>query len=527
MAKKKAEKQKEIKGIRTPIVAVMGHVDHGKTTLLDSLRGAKVAESEAGGITQNTRAHQVVTKSGKKITFIDTPGHEAFSQMRSRGARVTDFVLLVVAADDGLQPQTIESIEFAHASKTPLVVAINKMDLGIKSLDKIKKQLSDHGVSIEEYGGDVMVFPISALKKDGLPELIEGIELLAEVGELSQHSNPHPDVVATAFVLESTLGKKLGAATLAILKSGNLSGRETAFTAKQVFRARAVLDEFFKPLASVSESDPFWITGLKEVMEAGEMVYFAKDEKTAKKLQEELFAEENQVTSAAVSLTEALDATQMLEQMFAPDVTTEGQEKKYLNVIIKASTRGTLEALNSELSKIESDQSKLRVLDSAIGEVSERDIMRAKAAKGIVLAFQSPVSRNIADIAKRERVIVRNYDVIYEMLDEVEAVLTGLIEPEIVEEEVARALVKQVFTLSDGTVVAGCEVSKGIMIRGYDVWVERKGEELVRGKISSLKHFKEEVKEVKKGIECGIIISPSPTDLQTGDFVVAYKVEKY
>jgi translation initiation factor IF-2 len=531
---KKPKTEKTKTEVRTPIVAVMGHVDHGKTTLLDSLRGAKVVDSEAGGITQNTRAHQVVTDKGHKITFIDTPGHEAFSLMRARGAEVTDYVLLVVAADDGLQPQTIESIKFAHETKTPIIVALNKMDLGLKSMDKVKKQLSDHDVLIEEYGGDVMLFPISALKKDGLKELVEGIELLAEINELK--SNPLPDekgVTAVAYTMESTVDKHIGAVALAILQAGKLTGREVAVTKNQIFRVRAYLDEFQKARQTVEESDPFWMTGLKSTIETGQLIYFTNNEKLAKDLQAKLFKAEPVVVAApepVVETTKEEDdsaAMDMLALMFSQrDDVQQGTGTKLLPVIVKSSTQGTLEALLAELRKLEDDEVKLQILESGVGDVTEREVERAKMAKGIVLSFQRPLGRKVLELAKRERVIVRNYEVIYEMLDEVSMAMSGLLEPEMVETEIARALVKQVFVLTNKEVVAGCEVTKGTIIRGYDVKVERKGKEIARGKISSLKHFKEEVKEAKKGFECGIVINPPFADLQTGDEIIPFKVER-
>jgi translation initiation factor IF-2 len=526
MAKKSTPAKTETKQTRTPIVAVMGHVDHGKTTLLDSLRGANVVDSEAGGITQNTRAHQITTPNGNKITFIDTPGHEAFSKMRARGAEVTDFVLLVVAADDGLQPQTIESIKFAQETETPIIVAINKIDLEVKSLDRIKKELSDYGVVIEEYGGDVLTFPISGLTKKGLPELIEGIELLAEIRGLVPNKLPNANVTAAAYVLESSVDRKLGPVALCLLQAGELHGRETTITSAETFRIRALLDEFQKPVAKTVESDPFWLTGLKSPLQTGEVIYFTNNEKQVKELQAELFKPAEEVEPQE-DLASAMTANDLLAQMFSQKADQdEGQAVKYLPVIIKTSTRGTLEAVMSELEKLNDDERQLKVLEASVGEITEKDVERAKVAKGIVLSFQVPPQKKVADIAKRERVLVRNYAIIYEMIEEIEIALDGMLEPLSVETEVARATIKQVFTLTNNTVIAGCEVTKGIVFRGYDVWVERKGKEIGRAKITLLRHFKDEVKEVKKGLECGIMLSPQIPDLQTGDEIVAFKVEK-
>ena len=524
MAKKKSTKKAKTARaeFRTPIVAVMGHVDHGKTTLLDSLRGASVVETEAGGITQNTRAHQIVTDSGNKITFIDTPGHEAFSQMRERGAEVTDIVLLIVAADDGLQPQTIESIKFAQETGTPIIVAINKVDLKVKTLDKVKSELANQDVSIEEYGGDVMAFEISALKKTGLKELVEGIELFAEVSELKSNKVQNENTTAEAYVLESQLDKKMGSVALCILKAGKLAGREAVVTSEHTFRTRALLDEFQKPVKEVHESDPFWITGLRKPLETGETIYFTENEKVAKELQRTIFRE-----TETEAVTSEVSTSDLIAQMFQQQTeASEGVEQKSLPVVVKSATQGTLEAVLNELDKLNTEDVKLNILEASVGAVSERDIERVKIAKGIILAFQLPINKKITDIARRERVLLRNYEIIYEMLEEVEAAMEGLLEPAEYEVEVARATVKQIFTLTDKSIIAGCEVTSGTMTRGYDAWVERGEEEVGRGKIANLRILKDEVKEVKKGFECGILISPTVEEIAEGDEIVAFKREK-
>lgn len=513
---------------RTPIVAVMGHVDHGKTSLLDALRGTNVTAKEAGGITQNTRAHQIETKSGHRITFIDTPGHEAFGAMRSRGAQVTDFVLLVVAADDGIQAQTKQSIEFAKASNTPIIVAINKVDISGVNTTKIKQQLSSFGVVIEEYGGESMCFEISATKKIGLDDLIEGIELLSQVNELKPHI-PKEGTLAEAFVLESNMDKRLGAVALCILKAGELKEKQIVVgKSLSPTKVRSYLDEFQANKDTVAESDPFWVTGLKQTITSGDRIYFMDDEKAAK-----AFAESLQTEAEEVVESDQKDVQKMfLEMLMQNQAETEGSGPKILNVIVKASSEGTLEAVKSELKKLDKEDTKVHVLEAATGEITEGDVKRAKLASGIVISFQLPVNSRIEKFAKQERVLVRNYEIIYEMMDELGAALEGLIEPEEQEVEVARAKVKQVFTLTDGSIVAGSEVTKGTLLKGYRVYVERPTEstkdeiaEVGRGKIVTLRINKSEVKEVKKGQECGIMIDPKVETIQEGDEVVAYKVE--
>jgi len=524
MPKKNASETNEKQSVRTPIVAVMGHVDHGKTSFLDAIRGARVAEKEAGGITQNTRAHEVTLEDGFKITFIDTPGHEAFSNMRERGAKVTDFVLLIVAADDGVQPQTKESIQFAKKDNVPIIVAINKIDIKGVNLQKIKSELASHGVVIEEYGGDTLCFEISAREKTGLKELLEGIQLLTEISQL-KHNEVKYNAIGEAFVLESSQDKKMGNVALAILKAGNLDERYFAVTAKHIFKVRAYLDHNQKNINSVDESQPFWILGLRETLNAGKEIYFAKDEVDAKRIQNELKA---QIEKDEEEAQEELDPESLFAQMLIKrEEMRQGLAQKELNVVVKSATEGTLEAILNKLQELSTDDAKVKILFSGIGHVTEDDITRAKLAKAIILTFQLPTPAKTESKAKQEKVLLRNYEVIYEMFDEVADVLESLNLPQEEEVEVARAKVKQVFTLSNGDIVAGCDVIKGNIIKGYRVWVERQGEEYARGKIVSLKVRKDEVKEVKKGQECGIIIDPKVSEIHEGDEIVAYKIEKY
>jgi translation initiation factor IF-2 len=524
--KKAAKNQKKQQKIRQPIVAVMGHVDHGKTTFLDSIRNARVAEKEHGGITQNTRAHEVSTKSGFNITFIDTPGHEAFSQMRERGARVTDFVFLVVAADDGIQPQTKESIKFAKDNNVPIIVGINKVDIEGVQIERIKKELSSFDVVIEEYGGDVMCFEISAKNKKGLDEVLEGIELMAEVQELKPHE-PKEGVIAEAFVMESNLDKHKGYSALAILKSGELNDRYFGVTASSTFKVRAYIDENGKQVNSVSESQPFTVIGLKEDLPTGEIINFVNDDKAAKELQENLakgvISEDEPVEDA-----EPIDAEEMFAKMLMEkEEKKEGVEQKSLNIVLRASTQGTLEAVLGELQKLETEESKVVAVQQGTGPVTEDDLNMAKVARAIVIGFQVDIPTSIMGIARRSKVLVRQYEIIYELIDEIADVLDSMDEPREEEITFATAEVLQVFTLSDGSQVAGCKVTDGKFLKGYKVKILRKDEEIATSKVTSVRQGKNEVKEVKKGSDCGMLLNPTVDSLEEGDVIQAFRVEKY
>lgn len=518
MSAKKSENKKE-SNVRQPVVTVMGHVDHGKTSFLDAIRGTRVADKEAGGITQNTRAYEVTTKTGFKITFIDTPGHEAFSKMRERGSKVTDFVLLIVAADDGVQPQTKESINFAKKQNVPVIVAINKIDIKGINLLKIKTELSSFGVVIEEYGGDTLCFEISAKEKTGLENVLAGIELLSTMNELKP-AEVKPLTHGDAFVLESSMDKKIGSVALCILKAGKLIGKEIGCCSEQIFKVRAYLDSNQKNVGEVLESQPFWVTGLRSPVEAGEKIYFTDSEESAKKFLVEKVAssvEEEEVSA------ESLFAGLLLKREEAKL----GLDKKELNVIVKSSTKGTLEAIIAKLNSLSSDTTKINILDSGTGDVTEAEIIRAKLAKGIIVTFQLPTPVSVTAIAQKEKVLIRNYEVIYEMFDEVQEVLNGMEEPITEEVEIAKAKVKKIFVLSDGSIVAGSEVVSGIILKGYKVKVVRSGNEIGRGKIQSVRSGKNEVKEVKKGLDCGIVIEPKVEGIEEGDEIIAYKVETY
>ncbi|MEI7579605.1 MAG: translation initiation factor IF-2 [bacterium] len=517
----KKTKISTIKLLRTPIIAVMGHVDHGKTTLLDAIRGTNVQSGEAGGITQNTRAHSVVYH-GQKLTFIDTPGHQAFSEMRSRGAKVTDIVLLVVAADDGVQPQTKESIKFALESKVPILVAINKIDLQGKKIEKLRQELASSGILLEQHGGDVMSVEVSATKKTGLDELMESILLLAEISELKK--NLPTKGVANAFILESTMNDHLGPVSLMILKAGKIDINSFVVYEGGYSRVRNMLDEQQKPMLSAEEGDPVWIIGLKKVLEIGETVQFVATEKEAKELSKKVEKGEVQLLeeepeAAADEITD-LD---LLSDLFTAKEAA--AEIKYLKLILKADTQGTLEAIVSELNKLDDEEVKVKILSKGTGDLTEQDVVTAKNSRGIVIGFQVKAPAKVLALAKKDRVLLRQYKIIYELLDEVADVMDSLGDPIVEEIEVARARVKKVFKLTNGQYVAGSEVVKGIVQRGYKVFVERGEERVTDARIASLRQNKNEVKEMHKGMDCGILLDPN-IELQEGDEIVCFKVEK-
>lgn len=514
--------------IKHPIVTVMGHVDHGKTTLIDTIRGSRIAAKEHGGITQNTRAHEVTLEDGFKITFIDTPGHEAFSRMRERGARVTDFVLLVVAADDGVKPQTKESIKFAKDNKVPVIVAINKVDVEGVVIQKIKTELSSFGVVVEEYGGDALCFEVSAKNNTGIKELLEGIKLMSEINELKP-SKTKEGTVAEAFVLESTLEKNVGYSALCILKAGKLSSRGFGVSGEDFFRVRAYIDENGKQIKEVSESQPFTVLGLKEDLKTGEMIYFVETDKDAK----EFIENSKQVEEMAEESEEEQNTENIFEQMLmAREELKHGVEQKKLNLIIRSSTKGTLEAVTTELEKLNTPEYAVKILSSGTGNLTEDDVNFAKISKAILISFQSKVAKDILALAKKNKVLLREYQIIYNLVDEISDVLESLEEgfEEVV--EIGRLKVKGVFTLTNGSQVAGGTVVKGVFTRNLQVRVERQGKtsedifEVGTSKVKMIKQNKDEVKELRKGQDGGLQLETTIGDLQEGDEVVGFRVEK-
>jgi translation initiation factor IF-2 len=504
---------------RTPIVAVMGHVDHGKTTLLDSICGKDITSSEAGGITQNTRVHQIPFE-GQKITFIDTPGHEAFSSMRSRGAQVTDIVLLVVAADDGVQPQTKESIKFAKESNVPIVVAINKTDIPGKNLTKIKQELTSAGLNLEEYGGETMVVEVSALKKTNIDELLNRILLLAEISELKMDSVEN--VLGRVFTLEASLDSNRGPVAMCIVKAGEVNAGDYLAYKGGTCKIRSMLNTEQKEITKAVQGDPIWLVGANKVFSTGEMVDIAKDEKAAKQLAKQ--KEDDSTIAEVLDLAqEAVDDLDLLSSML--DSSEQDKQIKFLNVILKTDTQGTLEAVKAQLLELNDEEVQIKILKEGTGKIQEDDILTAKNSKGLVIGFQVQMDKHVEDVARKEKVLVRIYEIIYDLTQELSEAMDSMMDPKYGETETARALIKRVFILSNGLSVAGCSVEKGNITRGSKVYVLRNEERMGDGRITQLKILKKEVKEAKKGVECGIMIEPAIA-LEEGDEIVCFKVEK-
>jgi translation initiation factor IF-2 len=533
MAKKKTTKKKyNLK--RPPVVTMLGHVDHGKTSILDKIRGTKVQVGEAGGITQNVRAHQIEykTKSGEeyKITFIDTPGHEAFSEMRSRGATVTDIVVLVVAVNDSVQPQTKEAIKYAQKAKVPIVVALNKVDLKGVNKSKVLRELSDQKVQVEKLGGDVIYIETSAKAGTGLDELLEAILLTAEINDLKTKKSKKG--IAEAVVLESTTDKSLGAISLCLVKAGEIKVGTFLEQEGGCTKIRAIKDENFTSKESASESEPVWLTGFNEEVPIGETLYFYNDPKDIETKEVKCEPEvESEVETKVKTEGEEGEEEETLDEAILAQLLENNtdNEKPTLPIILKTDSQGTQEVVEKELNKLSTDDSEIRIVDANTGDISEDDIMKAKTTGGIVIGFKSKISKKNEKIARIEKVLVRNYEIIYELLEEVVDVLEGMKEPVEVEVEVARAKIKKVFELSNGLKVAGCKVTKGTIVKGYRCYVERpslkKENRIGEGKIVSLKSKKDEVKEATKGAECGIIIEPQ-VEIEKDDEVVCFKIEK-
>ncbi len=495
---------------RPPVVTVMGHVDHGKTSLLDAIRNTNVVEGEAGGITQHIGAYQVELQ-GKKITFLDTPGHEAFTAMRARGAQATDIVVLVVAADDGVQPQTKEAIAHARAAQVPIIVALNKIDKPEANPEVVKRQLADLGLLVEEWGGNVICVPVSAKKRLNIEELLENILLVAEVAELK--ANPFRP--ATGVVVESRLDKTRGPVATLLVQRGTLHVGDNLVIGEIAGRVRAMFDDKGRPVSEATPSTPVMILGLSDVPKAGDLFEVVEDERTAKAIAAERAQQRQQ--AAAVR-----PARVTLEEVFAR--MQEGKAKE-LNIILKADVQGSLEPIESSLQKLGTEDLKVKILHSAIGNIGESDVMLASASSAIVIGFNVSVDAAARALAEQEGVDIRLYNVIYQLVEDVEKALSGMLEPTYKEVVTGHAEVRAVFSISKRGKVAGCYMTDGQVTRASSVRVIRGGQVLFDGKIASLKRFTEDVKEVNAGFEFGIGLEKYD-DFQVGDTLEFYKQER-
>ena len=490
---------------RAPVVTIMGHVDHGKTSILDAIRETNVTEKEAGGITQHIGAYQVEIE-GKKITFVDTPGHEAFTAMRARGARATDIAVLVVAADDGVMPQTLEAIDHAKAADVPIIVAINKIDLPDANPDRAKQQLSERDVIIEEWGGDVIAVPVSAKTGAGLKDLLEHILLVAEVSELKAD----PDRPAEGAIIESELDPSRGPMATIIVRTGTLKIGDTVIAGHTWGRVKAMFDEKGQRLKTAGPATPVKIMGLSEVPHAGDTITAVKDERTAREVME---ARERERTAAAQH-TSTLVA-------FSDDISA-GRAKE-LGIVIKTDVQGSLEAVQQALEGLSSERARVKVLHTATGKISESDVMLARASEGIVVGFNVRSEPGAVRISKAESVDIRHYDIIYKLTEDIENALKGIMEPIIEEVVDGHAEVRAIFRVR-GSRIAGCMVTDGIVRRNSQVRVKR-GEEVLReSRVSSLRRFKDDAREVQAGVECGIGVEGFG-EFQEGDVIEAFHTE--
>lgn len=492
--------------LRPPVVTVMGHVDHGKTSLLDAIRKTHVTKQEAGGITQHIGAYSV-NVNGNKIIFLDTPGHEAFTSMRSRGAKVTDITILVVAADDGVMPQTIEAINHAKAAGVPIIVAINKMDKPGANPERIKQELAENGLLPEDWGGDAITVPISALKGDGIKELLEMILMVAEVEELK--ANPNRRAIGT--VIEAQLDKGRGPVATVIVQKGTLNSGDTVVSGKASGRIRAMFDDKGKKIKKAGPSIPVVILGLSEVPEAGDLIYAVKDEKTARSYADKV---KNQIKKDMLKATEKVS----LDALF--DKIKEG-ELKDLNIIIKTDVRGTIDAVKQSLEKLSNEEVKVNILHGGVGGISESDVMLATASNAIIIGFNVRPTQSAIDLSKHENVDMRTYRVIYDAISDIEAAIKGMLAPKYKEEILGRAEVRELFKVPNIGVVAGVHVTNGKIIRNAQLRLIRDDIVIHEGNISSLKRYKDDVKELLQDFEGGIGIE-NYNDLKKGDIIEAF-----
>jgi translation initiation factor IF-2 len=499
---------------RAPVVTVMGHVDHGKTSLLDALRETNVAEGEAGGITQHIGASVIETKDGRRVVFIDTPGHQAFTRMRARGAKVTDIVVLVVAADDGVMPQTQEAIDHARAAKVPIIVAVNKVDKPEAQPERVKRQLADRaGLMPEEWGGDTIMVEVSAKQKKNLDKLIEMILLVADLKELKAN----PDAPATGTVLESRVDRGRGPVATVLVQNGTLSTGDVFICGSVYGKVRAMFDDKGHALKKAEPSTPVEVLGLQGVPEAGDYFQVA-DEARARHIVDYRQGKQREAALAARSAAGRVTLDQLHEQLKTGEV-------KELPIVIKADVQGSVEVLTEMLPKLSTDQVKLKILHSSVGAVAETDVLLASASGAIIIAFNVRPERKAAELAQQEQVEIRQHTIIYELQDELKKALAGLLEPVFKETHLGRAEVRDTFRIKGVGTIAGCYVLDGHIKRDAEIRVVRDGVVTYTGRVSSLKRFKDDASEVRAGFECGIGVS-NFNDVKVGDILECFAMHK-
>ncbi len=497
---------------RDPIVVVMGHVDHGKTSLLDKIRNSEVTSGEAGGITQHIGAYKVHDKTGKSITFLDTPGHEAFTSMRMRGANMTDIAILVVAADDGIMPQTVEAINHAKAAEVSVIVAINKIDKPEANIDRVKQGLTEHGLIPEEWGGDIICVPVSAKTGEGIEQLLEMVDLVAEVKELKAN----PNRFAKGAVVEAYLDKGRGPVATLLVQNGTLKVGDSIIAGVSVGRVRAMINDKGQEVESAGPSTPVEITGLSEVPSAGDVFNAVENEKLAKELvdkrkfaeKQERFASYNKVT---------------LDNLFSQ---IEEGERKELPIVVKADVQGSVEAVKNSLEKLSNEEVKVKVIHGAVGAINKSDVMLANASNAIIIGFNVRPDSVAKRGADEHGIELRLYRVIYDAIEDVEQAIKGMLKPKIREVNLGTAEVREVYKISSVGTIAGCYITEGKVLRSAQIRLVRDGIVVVEDTIKSLKRFKDDAKEVAKGFECGIGLEKF-NDIKVGDIFESFMLEEY
>jgi translation initiation factor IF-2 len=512
------EEDETLQRPRPPVITVMGHVDHGKTSLLDRIRKANVTSGEAGGITQHIGAYQVV-QDGREITFIDTPGHEAFTAMRARGADVTDIVVLVVAADDGVMPQTIEAINHAKAAEVPIIVAVNKIDKPDANPDRIMQQLSEHGLVPEAWGGDTIMVPVSALKGDGIPELLEQLLLVADVEELTAN----PEGRARGFVLEGHLDVGRGPVATVIVQGGTLRVGDPAVAGAAWGKVRALIDYNGNNIKEATPSVPVLVLGLSDVPGAGDELRGTADERTARTIGDARghrarmsgFAGRSTMQQVATTAAAGAKLEDLFEQIQRGETAT-------LNVILKADVQGSLEALTESLKKLEREDVKVSFVHRGVGGVTQGDVELASASSATIIGFNVRPDRKAREMAEQAGVSIRLYEIIYRVIEDMQKAMLGLLAPEYEEVVTGEAEVREIFRVPKQGAIAGCLVRNGVITRGSKVRFLREGVVIWKGAIQSLRRFKDDAKEVQSGFECGIGLSDFQ-DLKPGDVIETYE----
>lgn len=492
---------------RPPVVTILGHVDHGKTTLLDSIRKANVVDTEAGGITQHIAAYQI-QHNDNVITFLDTPGHEAFTAMRMRGAQVTDVAVLVVAADDGIMPQTIEAINHVKAAQVPIIVAINKIDRADANIEKVRQQLLEHELIVEDFGGEVVSVPVSAINGDGVPDLLESILLVAEISELKAN----PKELAKGVIVESRIDKNRGVIATALIQTGTLKPTQSIIVGDNRARVRAMFDDRGSRISYAEPSKPVEILGLSDMPRAGDLFYSVTDDKTARRIVEKL-QRENQSKMSSNFRLQDLHAR------------IESGEIKALNIIIKTDVQGSIDAVENALSQISTDQEMINVIHSSSGSITENDVMLALASDAIILGFCTRVEPGARILADQESIQINLYSIIYQLVDDMKTSLNSIREPEYQDVIEGRATIRAVFGLGRQTVIGGFYVNEGKVSRGTTVKIIRNNSEIFAGMISSLKHFNDDVSDVSNGLEGGIVLDGF-NSFEEGDILECHRAER-